>query len=64
MKTKKSILKMTSDYLRSNNANIEDIQKVIEKCEQWIIKNKNRQIESIDKQIDELNKKKEALMQN
>lgn len=55
---------MTSDYLRSNNANIEDIQKVIEKCEQWIIKNKNRQIESIDKQIDELNKRKEALLQN
>lgn len=63
MKTKKaSIVKTLSDYLRTNSANTETCQKLIDKCNKWIETNKQKEIEKIDKQISELQTIKESIL--
>lgn len=64
MKKKTSIVKNVSDFLRSKKANNETCQIIIDKCKKWMEGSRQREIEDIDKQISELQKKKDIIINN
>lgn len=64
MKKKSSIVKNVSDFLRSKKANTETCKIIINKCNKWIEGSKQREIDNIDKQISELQKKKDIIINN
>lgn len=62
MARKNSVLKTVSDFLRSKKANVEICNSIIEKCSKWIDENKQKEIADIDKQISELQKMKDNII--
>ena len=64
MKKKTSIVKNVSDFLRSKSATTETCQIIIAKCKKWMEESRQREIEDIDKQISELQQKKDIIINN
>lgn len=57
-----SPLKMIGSYLKQKDCDSVTVCKIIEKCNKWLESNKKRELDEIQKQIDELQAKQQIIM--
>ena len=57
-----SPIKMIDNYLKKKECDSVTVCKIVEKCNKWLDSNKKKELDAIQKQIDELQAKQQIIM--
>lgn len=57
-----SIVKAIDSYLKKKDCDITVISKVVEKCNKWLESNKKKELDDIQRQIEQLQEKQRIIM--